>query len=242
MPSLCYPSFEFAKNANPRGGYEGFTPRSISTCLATIGGAFLSAATSVAALFYFRRKKEQTMKKAVSIILALVMCLSMCACAGGTKTKEIELTLDNYDDYLKIWPYISLPHDIARSNTRYFDAMDGTGCIVMDYSSYICIGVSVKGISDNFSYSDITLEVKATGRYIAVDQNQAYNSCHTTVYQNQTFSQYIECKLDIAGDGTGISTGKVRVPGGLVIPYHSAHPSTDFTFEIVKISGTVTPA
>lgn len=182
------------------------------------------------------------MKKAISIILVLVIGFSLCACAGETKTNEIELTLDNYDDYLKIWPYISLPHDIARTNTRYFDAMDGTSCIVMDYSSYICLGVSVEGISENFLYSDITLEVKATGRYIAVDQNYAYNSCHTTVYQNRTFSQYIECKLDITGDGTGISTGKVSVPGGLVIPYHSFYPSTDFSFEIVNISGTVSPA
>ena len=32
------------------------------------------------------RKKEQIMKKALSLILALVLCLSLCACGGGENT------------------------------------------------------------------------------------------------------------------------------------------------------------
>ena len=56
---VCATSFdEFAKNANPiETGKQGLLSRSISTCLATIGVAFLSAATSVAALFYFRERE-----------------------------------------------------------------------------------------------------------------------------------------------------------------------------------------
>ena len=181
------------------------------------------------------------MKKAISILLVFVMCLTMCACAGETKSNEIELTLDNYDDYLKISAYTVLPHDSKPDNARYFDAMDGVGCAVTDYSSYMSLGVSVKGLSTNFLYSDITLEVRATGKFIAVDKNNVYNSTHTSVYFNETFSQYIECKLDVSGNGNGQSTGKFSVPGDLVIPYMSFHPSTDFSYEIVKISGTVTP-
>ena len=182
------------------------------------------------------------MKKAISIMLVLAIFLGMCACGADTKSNEIELTLDNYDDYLKISAYTILSHDSKPNTARYFDAMDGVGCAVTDYSSYMSLGVSVKGLSANFLYSDITLEVRATGKFIAVDKNNAYNSTHTSVYFNETFSQYIECKLDVSGNGNGQSTGKFSVPGDLVIPYHSFYPSTDFSFEIVKISGTVSPA
>ena len=181
------------------------------------------------------------MKRALSLFLALTLCLSLCFGLSACGGKGTKLTLDNYDDYLKIRPYIVLPHDIACNSAHSFTAIDGAGCMVEDYSSYICIGVKVEGISENFSYSDITLEVKATGRYMAVDPNNTSTSLKT-VTLTQTLSQYIECKLDISGNGTGKSTGKASVPNGLVIPYHSFHSSTDFSFEIVKISGTVSPA
>ncbi len=181
------------------------------------------------------------MKKVLSLVLALSLCLSLCFGLSACGDKKIKLTLDNYDDYLKIRPYIVLPHDIACNRALSFTAMDGAGCMVEDYSSYICLGVKVEGISENFSYSDITLEVKATGEFIAVDKNETKLG-HTSVYLNETFTQHIKCKLDISGNGTGKSTEKASVPNGLVIPYHFAHSSTDFSFEIVKISGTVSPA
>lgn len=183
------------------------------------------------------------MKRALSLFLALTLCLSLCLSLSACGGKGIKLTLDNYDDYLKIRPYIVLPHNIPCNRSISFTAMDGLGCLVLNYSSYICIGVEVKGISGNFSYSDITLEVKATGKIIAVDMNEtAKYYAHTSVCLDETFTQRIKCKLDISGNGTGESTERARVPNGLVIPYHYSHSSTNFSLEIVKISGTVTPA
>ena len=63
-------------------------PFAFKICLATIGVAFLSAAASVAALFYFYRKKEQTMKKAISLIMAFVLCLGLCACGNQSSNNE----------------------------------------------------------------------------------------------------------------------------------------------------------
>ena len=37
--------------------------------------------------FLFYRKKERTMKKALSLILALVLCLSLCACGNGSSVE-----------------------------------------------------------------------------------------------------------------------------------------------------------
>ena len=35
--------------------------------------------------FYFYRKKEPTIKKTISLLLAFVLCLSLCACGGGSE-------------------------------------------------------------------------------------------------------------------------------------------------------------
>ena len=40
------------------------------------------------------------MKKAISLLLALVLCLSLCAC--GKKTETIEITTENWNEYFTI--------------------------------------------------------------------------------------------------------------------------------------------
>ena len=40
------------------------------------------------------------MKKALSMILALVLCLPLCAC--GKKTETVEITIDNWEQYFTI--------------------------------------------------------------------------------------------------------------------------------------------
>jgi hypothetical protein len=55
---LLFAQNSFAKNATPPWAIVKGLPSAFEICLATIGVAFLSAVTSVAALFYFRRKKK----------------------------------------------------------------------------------------------------------------------------------------------------------------------------------------
>lgn len=40
------------------------------------------------------------MKKIFALFLAVIMTLSLTACGGETKNKEIQLTTDNISDYL----------------------------------------------------------------------------------------------------------------------------------------------
>ena len=54
---------EIAKNATPLGLDKRVYPFAFKICLATIGVAFLSAVTSVAALFYFIKKEVSLWKK-----------------------------------------------------------------------------------------------------------------------------------------------------------------------------------
>ena len=43
------------------------------------------------------------MKKTISLLLTLVLCLSLCACDGGAqKTETIEITLENWQDYFEL--------------------------------------------------------------------------------------------------------------------------------------------
>jgi outer membrane biogenesis lipoprotein LolB len=45
------------------------------------------------------------MKKALSILLALVLCLSLCACGGSTAETPTEKTMDKNDsaNYIGVW-------------------------------------------------------------------------------------------------------------------------------------------
>ena len=81
---------DIAKNATPLGLVKRVYPFAFKICLATIGVAFLSAATSVAALFYFIKKEGTNMKRALSLILVFVLCLSLCACGNGDGETEVE--------------------------------------------------------------------------------------------------------------------------------------------------------
>lgn len=43
------------------------------------------------------------MKKRFALLLAAVMCLSLCACGGGTQeTETIEITTENWQDYFEV--------------------------------------------------------------------------------------------------------------------------------------------
>ena len=57
--------------------------------MATIGVCIFCAVTSVAALFIFiDRKDEKQMKKTIAILLALCLCIGLCACGGNSDPTE----------------------------------------------------------------------------------------------------------------------------------------------------------
>lgn len=55
------------------------------------------------------------------------------------------------------------------------------------------------------------------------------------------FSDTIECDLDISGSGHGESQEMYIIPNNLVLPTAFAAGGFDFDFEIISISGKVTP-
>lgn len=182
------------------------------------------------------------MKKALSLLLALVLCLGLCfsLSACGSKdiepTKDIELTLDNYKDYLEIRTYVSYGDDVSADTVSFYD-MYGKRCGASQAGSYFTLGASVEGVSPNFMYGDIVIEVKATGKYVACKPKDA----ETSIILEDTFTLSINCDLNVSGSGSGESTEKYTIPGQMVAPSMLYAHTSEFTYEIVSISGTITP-
>ena len=42
------------------------------------------------------------MKKVFTLIFVLVLCLSLCACGASKEPEEVELTVNNFDEYLTV--------------------------------------------------------------------------------------------------------------------------------------------
>ena len=109
---FCHWSIMNCIKCNSTWTVVGVYPFAFKICLATMGVAFLSAATSVVALFLFleaiivyseryspKNRKHvweggATMKKIISILLVLAMCLSICACGAEKEPSELDKARD----------------------------------------------------------------------------------------------------------------------------------------------------
>lgn len=189
------------------------------------------------------------MKKTFALILALVMCLSLCACGGNvgsnanTTTEnnanttngnpdEIALTLDNYSKYLSVKAYMSDPASMdglfvgAVNNGQGINYDGGSSLYVFNHFTS---SVQVEGVSTNFNYNDISVTVRFTGTYKTVDINTNKWSSGNEIDSEIT----VEC--NIAGEGSVWE--KFSGNGGYML-----RKMAEVEWEVVAISGTVTPA
>lgn len=120
-------------------------------CVAANGTMRFSVRSLGYAFFYFKKKKERAlMKKTISLLLALVMCLSLCACGG---TDEPETTVNTEK---KCYPGTSIEtldacfpvkQESNESNPYYFISQhrytysvtdnSDVDSIIEDYKSYL---------------------------------------------------------------------------------------------------------
>ena len=194
------------------------------------------------------------MKKALSLILALVMCLSLCACGGNTgsnantttantttanntnttneNSDEIALTLDNYSKYLSVTAFMNNP---ASTEGLFVGAVNNGMGIPYDGGSTLYVyrhfssNVTVEGVSTNFNYNDVSLTVRFTGTYKTVDINTRKWNGGNEINSEVT----VEC--NIAGEGSIWEDFSGN--GGYML-----RKMADVEWEVVAISGTVTPA
>ena len=172
------------------------------------------------------------MKRAISLILAIMMCLSLCACGG--KSDNIKLTLDNYSTYLSVDAKMyngSIFEDAvnvqAVNNGRGIPYKGGstTFYVYEKLSTFL----EVKGASTNFNYNDVSITVRFTGTYQTVD----INTCQWDNGNEINTELTVQC--NIAGEGNAF--GKFSGNGGYMYDERA-----DVKWEVVAISGTVSPA
>lgn len=186
------------------------------------------------------------MKKNTIIILLIIAVIVLGVIAylvfGATKSNEIELTLDNYDDYLKINIQLNHPKD-TKLKTSKFEGANGSIYPDGQFSSYLALDVKVEGVSSNFLYSDIVLVVRANGKHLVCDSKQEINGLdwyYKTSWQTIAFTHKVKCNLDITGTGKGIDEDKYSI-SNKVFPTAFAAGGFVFDYEIVSIQGKVTP-
>jgi hypothetical protein len=169
------------------------------------------------------------MKKALSLLLALVLCLSLCACGSKENSNGTELTLDNYSNYLTVSARLGDSGDVyvGTANMGHGVKFSG-GWTYYLYKELFC-AVDIKGVSTNFNYNNISVTVRFTGKYQTADKGT----------YNWTFGGDIDKEVtvncNIAGEGYVseiVLTDKRYVMSDM----------TDVKWEVVAISGTVTPA
>ena len=187
------------------------------------------------------------MKKAISIMLVLVMCLSLCSCAGETKSNEIKLTLDNYDDYLDFSAYVYGTQEKETAKDYWLGAYYNSGKLVEnDFYTGYSGSLSAKVVAPNYNFHNVTVKIRFTGKVLTIIENSNPDS-PTTLNHDIDFEDTFE--LNVGGT---VKDGKHKIidlpQNMLILDYGISDSHYKYKYdiieswEIVEISGTVSPA
>ena len=171
------------------------------------------------------------MKKLIALILALILCLSLCACGG----KETKLTLENYTQYITLETACSLSDDIRVADTE----LPGTGGVVTFYmGDTITPMVKIIGASSNFNYNNVKVKVRFSGTYYGyVFRNPDGWHIDVDPVGEKTFEYVLEATANIGGNSEKVK-GSYILPEGML----SDRDLLSFTVEVIEVSGTISEA
>lgn len=190
------------------------------------------------------------MKRTISLILVLVMCLSLCACGGegATKSNEIDLTLDNYTNYMKIRGSVGSA-DFIEIDSIWFGRYSQSYKLCHTYfATSLSSWISTDDIASNYNYNNVKITIKFTGTVPIVDKNTDRDTKATIIYFPFEFVETFDLMLN----GTPKDSNNVYKPqfdDNMVIIHPAFYDALPLNFEgiasdyeIVGISGTVSPA
>ena len=167
------------------------------------------------------------MKKVLLSIFGLTFIV---LCLAGCGTKNIKLTKDNANQYLDI-SVKCYPMDL---NDRYgVKNIKITDSFYANQLSKSFSGtLKVLGTSTNFNYDNVSLKVKIRGTYKAYKKDSDYKETVT-----KDFELILESKPNISGNADTVSE-KVQLEDNLLTHEYLI----DYDYEIIEISGNVSPA
>lgn len=145
------------------------------------------------------------MKKIIAFLLIISFTISLVACGGKDGT---ELTLDNYSDYLDV----SVVLNTTGSITEYRG--------VTGYELFKA-NVNVEGVSGNFIYNDVVVEIKVTCK--CIEDLSAEEIITLTVETN------------VSGDGSASELGSFDSN----VPFTQDSLRMMSSYEVVSVKGNV---
>ena len=161
------------------------------------------------------------MKRLIALLLAAALSLSLAACGGSN---SIELTLENYEDYLTINPYGSQSGDEIWLSTTY-------GSTLRWHSEIQC-GAKIEGTSTNFNYENVVIELELYGTYEANEKNEmSIIDDRHSVDKNYDITVTIE--TDVSGNGD--SSEIIELEDN----FYTDTPNFTPNYKVISISGTV---
>jgi len=185
--------------------------------------------------------EAETMKKTITILLALVITLSLIACGGTnvpsptpeptTDPNLIELTADNYSKYFDT-SYIcgcSNPKVSVASAGPYGLPL-GNGRSTLYLYDSIGFSVDVKGVSQNYNYNDVVITFRCSGTYKDLVGTKGDTE------GEKEFSREITVECNVAGNGNG------KASISLSYNHYTESSLVDAQWEISSISGSVSRA
>lgn len=174
------------------------------------------------------------MKRILSVVLCVLFIgLTFCACGG----KETPLTVENYKDYLNVEINVS-------TSLSADDNVLASGAILKDGSRFVGSAFTklrywgeVSGASSNFNYKDVKIKARIFGTYEGMKNMKDYPFSDYQSIGDIPFEYEAEISTNISGSGK-LETVYVDIPDDVC----TDDSLINSDFEIIEISGTVSPA
>lgn len=156
-------------------------------------------------------------KKLLMIMLCGVLLIGLTGCGNGKSDNDtINLTMDNYEDYLDI----EVDYNVGGYSTQlpgysfyFYDTIKGN--------------VKVTGASTNYDYNNVEVEVKISGTYDLYQKTSQKYSRGTEKELDKTI--IVKCNVG----GSGEKSFSESLLG------YTYMKSIDARYEIVNISGSI---
>ena len=152
------------------------------------------------------------MKKALSLLLVLVMCLSLCACGTEKKSNEIELTPENFNKYVKV------------ERHRVITDITSRGTVLKAYWV-----LDLNGASVNYDYNDVSVTYKVSTTWYCKGHTR---TCEFNATASTDISGHCYAGEDLSHDFFRCSEHKDQYAPGDRLTWN---------WEVISVTGTLTP-
>ena len=181
------------------------------------------------------------MKRIVSLVMSIIICLSLVGCDGGSDVVEetmettakddntIELTMDNYKKYLDL-------SDITIQNQG--DGLKiklNSDTTIYGYRN-ILFTAEVEGVSQHHIYNDVIVTVQIVGHYLAFSSRIVDKSD----YYDRTLQFEIPIETNVAGGGKGFYQLYTGWNDDKTELAYTLKDGFEVEAEVVSVSGSVT--